>query len=314
GAVREVTQAIAELGRRGLWQEAVHQLFVETRSPTGGCSAAPFNAALGACGRSAQWEVGAQLLGAMCFSRLMPDAISFGAAVIACEKGMQWGQALQVLLEAKRRLQRPWCPPRAEEKDPPQVLSQGVFGAALSACMRGQRWDQALQLLPDLGAAGLRLNVITLSVAMSGCERAEQWQQSLELLLSARRRQLEPDLVPLVVAVSALGRGQHWEAAVGMLSEMRWRAVEPNVVALNSAVTASSRAPGQRSPKALGGPWQWSLEAFLRGAAGWRLQSDIVTRNAALAACKSSGHWEAALELLTSCSRRGQVSAHSRPH
>ena len=65
-------------------------------------------------------------------SQLEPNAISYGAAISACEKGKHWEQALILL------------PDRLRSWLEPNVIS---YNALISACEKCQHWEQALSFV-----------------------------------------------------------------------------------------------------------------------------------------------------------------------
>ena len=61
--------------------------------------AVSWNAALSACEKSKQWERALGLLEEMVRQLLTPNVVSWNAAMSACEKGKQWEGALGLLQE-----------------------------------------------------------------------------------------------------------------------------------------------------------------------------------------------------------------------
>ncbi len=56
-----------------------------------------YNAVTSACEKGLQWEEALRLLQGMSQSLLPPDVVSYNAATSAYEKGMQWEGALRLL-------------------------------------------------------------------------------------------------------------------------------------------------------------------------------------------------------------------------
>ena len=83
---------------------------------------------------------------------LLPDVITYSAAINACEKG-QNSAAIS-------------------------ACEKGQNSAAISACEKGQRPTQALHLLQELQLRGLLPDVITYNAAISACETGQQPQQA----------------------------------------------------------------------------------------------------------------------------------------
>ena len=61
-------------------------------------NAISFNAAISACEKGGKWAAGLYLFDEMSYSLVELDTISFNAAISACEKGCKWEKALHLLL------------------------------------------------------------------------------------------------------------------------------------------------------------------------------------------------------------------------
>merc|ERR1711964_801450 len=66
-----------------------------------------YGAAISACEKGKNSELALQFLREMRASELSPNLISYSAAIGACEKGMQWAEALSLLREMCDRGPRP---------------------------------------------------------------------------------------------------------------------------------------------------------------------------------------------------------------
>ncbi len=53
-----------------------------------------YNAAISACEKGEQWQKALGILAVMPEAGLVPNVITYNAAISACEKGQQWQQAL----------------------------------------------------------------------------------------------------------------------------------------------------------------------------------------------------------------------------
>merc|ERR1712190_431614 len=81
---------------------------------------------------------------------LVPDVITYSAAISACEKGQRPQEALHLLQEMQLR------------GLVPDVIT---YSAAISACEKGQQPQQVLHLLQEMQLRGLVPNVITYNAA-----------------------------------------------------------------------------------------------------------------------------------------------------
>ncbi|CAE8649334.1 unnamed protein product [Polarella glacialis] len=114
-----VPRAIAKLGRRRQWQQAV-SLIEELRTRRGDepSEVAALGAVIGACAKGLQWELALHFLEEQVASssqspssgfgtgtgssRPCPSVVSFNAAVGACGKARQWERVLQLMADMHR--------------------------------------------------------------------------------------------------------------------------------------------------------------------------------------------------------------------
>ena len=167
--------------------------------------------AISAWGRARQPHRALAVLEEMPSRGVVPDAISFSAAISACEKGGQWERALSLLEE---------MPSRGVE---PDVIS---FSAAISACEQRDEMTKAkllyaeavaLNFLPRMNSGKIDLHNLSASVARV----AVAW--SLDCL--ARGETPLPDSGLNIVT----GKGKHSEDNVAVLKpqmEMMLASVE----------------------------------------------------------------------------------------
>ncbi|CAE8683715.1 unnamed protein product [Polarella glacialis] len=144
-----------------------------------------YNAAISASQSGGQWQVSMQLLTsmpkmfpsmppsapakssrsgnlplAMPTIKILPDDISFGAAVSACEKAGQWKMVSMRVM-------------------PNQVC----YNSAMSACSSGGQWQLVLSILTDMSeAASVSSGDISYDSAVRASERAIQLEPTLRLL------------------------------------------------------------------------------------------------------------------------------------
>ena len=104
---------------------------------------------------------------------LAKDVIVYGAAVSACEKGLQWERSLRFFDEAGQIGLR---------------SDLTLWNAAASACEKTGEWQRALRFLPEMQRSGLRADLVTLSVAIGACQQTQRWEGALHLLGSAAQR------------------------------------------------------------------------------------------------------------------------------
>ena len=117
---------------------------------------------------------------AMLKAKVVPDVISYSAAISACEKGGEWQKALK-LFEAMLKA-----------TVAPNVFS---YNATISACEKGGQWQQALNSFEEMPKATVAPDVISYSATISACEKGGQWQQALNFFEAMPRAKLLPNIV-----------------------------------------------------------------------------------------------------------------------
>ena len=106
---------------------------------------------IGAYGRSWNWKRALSLLDEMRASNVMPDVISFNAAISACGKAGKWERALSLLEEMRA------------SGVMPDVIS---FSAAILACAKASQPEVALQLFDKLEESQIQANQVTFNVIL----------------------------------------------------------------------------------------------------------------------------------------------------
>ncbi|CAK9101589.1 unnamed protein product [Durusdinium trenchii] len=147
------------------WPDALH-LLISTSSTRALISSAAGNVAMSACEKALEWEQALRTFWWMIEQSLQPDLISYVAAMSSCEKGHQWQAALSFF--ERMRL----------ESIRPDVT---CFNAAISCCEKALQWQQSLELLAAMASFRVASDSISLSAAMSACTRSSRWSAALYL-------------------------------------------------------------------------------------------------------------------------------------
>ncbi|CAE8621630.1 unnamed protein product [Polarella glacialis] len=182
---------------------------------------------MSACEKGGRWQLALNLLSLMPEATVVPNEISFNAAVSACEKGDQWQQALNLL---------------SLMPDLRVVPSEITYNAAISACEKGGQWQLALDLLSLMPKARVVPDKITYSAAISACEKVGQWQRALFLLGSMPEARVSPDEINFSASISACGPGQQWQLALEVLRKMCEQQVMPDEVSYNALISVCERS------------------------------------------------------------------------
>eukprot|EP00930_Biecheleria_cincta_P101014 TRINITY_DN92642_c0_g1_i1.p1 TRINITY_DN92642_c0_g1~~TRINITY_DN92642_c0_g1_i1.p1 ORF type:complete len:377 (+),score=76.37 TRINITY_DN92642_c0_g1_i1:114-1244(+) len=129
----EPAKAIAILGRRRQWQQAV-ALMEELQREGEPPSSTALSAAIGACGKGLQWQRALELLDDIRRSGETPHIVSYNAAVGACSRSRQLVRALQLVEDMRRQKIGPNSITRAQVlkacQDLPSALDGGEALAA----------------------------------------------------------------------------------------------------------------------------------------------------------------------------------------
>eukprot|EP00439_Symbiodinium_sp_Y106_P062255 s1324_g9.t1 len=187
-------------------------------------------------------------------SRISPKAISFSAAISACEAsnwqmvlGSDWKTALGLLgLLLSQRLQDPIS-----------------FNAAMSACEESGKRQTALLLLRQMPVIRLSADVISCNATISACAKRGEWQLALCLLWSMPEARLVANAISYSAAISACEKGAIgfnaaisacekrgiWQIALHLLSQMPAEEVSADVISCNAVISACVK----------GGDWDQAL-------------------------------------------------------
>ncbi|CAE8588905.1 unnamed protein product [Polarella glacialis] len=132
-----------------------------------------YSAAISSCEKGGQWQLALNLLSLMPAARVVPNEITYNAASSACEKSGHWQLALALLS----------LMPEAKV-----VPDEITYNAAISACEKGGQWKLALNLLSLMPEAMMVPDEITYNAAIDVCERSQQLERGLQILWESRER------------------------------------------------------------------------------------------------------------------------------
>eukprot|EP00747_Dinoflagellata_sp_TGD_P153209 gnl/TRDRNA2_/TRDRNA2_177374_c5_seq3.p1 gnl/TRDRNA2_/TRDRNA2_177374_c5~~gnl/TRDRNA2_/TRDRNA2_177374_c5_seq3.p1 ORF type:complete len:201 (+),score=38.71 gnl/TRDRNA2_/TRDRNA2_177374_c5_seq3:68-604(+) len=125
----------------------------------------------------------------------------------ACEKCVQWQQALQLL----RKM--------SHQGVDPDVI---VFNYAIDACQKKQRWEEALGLLESMCTERISPNIRTYSSAITTCGKSSYWSEALCLLEhDMRQERISPDATTYEALVNACRKVHQWETAMALLERKK---------------------------------------------------------------------------------------------
>ena len=115
-------------------------------------------------------------LKAMPGNRLVPNVISFNAAISSCQRGGHWNEAMNLL---ETMLSKPSLSP--------DLVS---FNSTMASFQKDGQWEQSLGLLDLMCREKVAPDVISFSSAITSCEKGGNWQYALALFEAMRKRDL----------------------------------------------------------------------------------------------------------------------------
>ncbi|CAE8614196.1 unnamed protein product [Polarella glacialis] len=167
------------------------------------------------------------MLSLMPEARVLPNEITYSAAVSACQKGGQWQLALGLLNSMPGMSLIP---------------NEVSYNSAISACGKGGQWQLALILLSQMPDRRLVPNEISYNAAISACEKVGQWQGALVLLGRMPEARASPDEISFSASISACAPARQWRLALEVWRKMVGLQVEPDEVSYNALITVCERS------------------------------------------------------------------------
>ncbi|CAJ1378874.1 unnamed protein product [Effrenium voratum] len=323
--------AVGALQRGSRWQEAL-RVFAASPSPRGliasnvalraceassawhvalllltglGCRAdvVSYTTCVNACASAAQWAAGLRLFWDLLkrapVDSLAPNALTYGAALKACQKAGRWRDALSLLREM------------ADERR----VSAVALNSAMDACVRGKRWQHALVLFEDFRRLSVESDVVSYCTAVGACAQAALWPACVVLLAEMVDEDLEVQ-VARNTALAACEKQSAWQPALGILGS-RLEASGPGRVlaaracadgsawrhALALAEDSDSDAARARVLAACLKSVPWALALRMMEAEEAAGAVDLMSCSAAMKACQVARQWQRCLGVLDMVSR-----------
>ena len=112
------------------------------------------SATISVCEKAQRWETAVQLLqGAVARRRVEPDAVSFSAAISACEARCMWAPSLSLFAEMAQM----------------QIKRNHISFSSAAASCKGSRWSTMLHLLDGM-VVQWKLDIASCSLVLGICE------------------------------------------------------------------------------------------------------------------------------------------------
>ena len=213
----------------------------------------------------------------------MPDIVSYGAAICACEASSSWHSALG--LYARMLTQRLQVSTIAQgalmnsiSSEPKWQLTllylaqlnhqKMAHKGAFSACERVSCWHQALQLLQNLSLRHVEVEASSFNSVLSSCGKAspsKKWETALQVLRSMPLHRAKPDLLTYDSAMMTCVKCGETQTAFDMLSEHEGLRSPLSYLWSLSAMCASDPAVVERACVNAGdvASWQEGADAAL---------------------------------------------------
>jgi len=264
------------------------------------------------------WSYVLNSLSDMSNAAVPPSQIVNSIAITACEKGMRWDCALNILdreelITSDSRTSSDHMVPPAfhhtgheddrvdgQNDERKNVAIQGpdvpTYNAAVSACQRCHQWLEAFHVLARMRKRTLQLSVVSHNAALNvfvhpATSSDFSWELAIDAIDNLQRRALAADSATYVEASSICEQASRWKVVLELVRQRQHDSgadrPELDVPALNGAISACS----------VSSRWQHGVMIFSRMLTGTWLAADAVGCDAAISGCESRQHWHLALQV-----------------
>lgn len=187
---------VSAAAKQGDWQTALAVLeqMQAPNSSTPVPDAITYGTLLAACEAAGQWHKVLEQAQAMQKEGFELDVRALSSCLHACQQLGRAEQALQLLEQMK-----------ALPTDKTQVPDAVAYRLAISACARGGKLLEGLRLLEELETQfpHEEANVVAYTAAIAGCEAEGQWKMAFRLVDRMRKRGVQPNAVTFVAVLGA---------------------------------------------------------------------------------------------------------------
>lgn len=213
------------------------------------------------------WRECCDLLDRMSTFRILPDAVSATASLVAIEKQSAWPAAVQLMSSLSQH-----------EVQPDTI----VANAAMRAVQSGSEWQQVLSLFRGSIEASILPDKVGYNIVVCSFERHRMWEQALAMLHEMPSAVVMPDVANWNAAMNVCCKATQWQQTLGLL-----HSIPPNLRATRTSHNVAIHACE------LGSQWDVALQllAAMRDA-------DEASFSSTLAACATTGSWQAALDIM----------------
>lgn len=186
----------------------------------------PTNAALAACGEGNAWATVLKLVQTIAESALVPDEVSWGAAVSSFEQVARWQHSLHFLTRTHSSKAR---------------TSDICCNSAASSCEKACNWQGALSVIHGMRQLEGRPGSIGVNAAITACQNVRAWQWSLFFMVQLHLQQIATEVSCSEAAIAA-AQASSWPLSLVLLQ--LWDGGGAWATSMGSAIEASG--PKQR--------------------------------------------------------------------
>jgi len=263
-----------------------------------------YGGAIHACQKAGQWKAALDLFFAM-DGDAVPNVVIFNTVISACEAcetGEQWQLAMHLLsLMPMRRL----------------LADEVSFNSVISVCEQCCQWQIALDVFSAMMTSMLLPNLITFNSTISACSKASQPSKGLALIRAMREQHLRADIISYNSIITAdIEQMNGWQRSCQMLDDLMMASILPSSITYNSVISAvdwqTTLGLLTMTPMATvitfssaidGSHWTLALE-LQRCMLPNTLRPNVITFSSTITSCQKTGLWQWALTLLDAMDAR----------
>ncbi|CAE7207399.1 unnamed protein product [Symbiodinium necroappetens] len=213
------------------------------------------------------WRECCDLLDRMSTFRVLPDAVSATASLVAIEKQSVWPAAVQLMSSLSQH-----------EVQPDTI----VANAAMRAVQSGGEWQQVLSLFRGSVEASMLPDKVGYNIVVCSFEEHRMWEQALAMLHEMPAALVTPDVANWNAAMNVCCKATQWQRTVGLL-----HSIPPKLRASRTSHNVAIHACE------LGSQWDVALQLLAA-----MTDTDEASFSSTLAACATTGSWQAALDIM----------------
>jgi pentatricopeptide repeat protein len=220
-----------------------------------------------------RWRELAPVLEAARKTGLLPSVGVYSKAISILARARQFGLAVELFQQMQ-----------SEGTKPDEV----VYNSLIDACAKSGNSQRALAFLQDMAAAGVTPSDRTYNTAINACAKAGKAETALALLTEMEAAGLSPNLHSYTAAMDACNKCFKFQQALELFAELQATGQSPDVQAFTAALYAHSES----------GQYEQALDLLSAMTSTDGLRLTLRCYTVGLNACKHTGNWQRAVQLL----------------